>query len=90
MALSRLAEECQACPFVDKCKNKRIECLGYLPDPVLAPLTESSAESMVQPIFRETTTIIVDDKPTIVYKDEIEKALYKELYSHLGLNYATD
>ena len=87
MGLSRLAEECQKCPFVEKCKHKRMEALGYLPDPIVAPVAEPSAASLVQPILRETMTIMVNGNPTIVYKDEIEKQLYKHLYSGLGLQF---
>mgnify|MGYP007124538757 CR=1 FL=1 len=36
MGLSRLAEQCRKCPFKDNCKNKRIEALGYLPEPIVA------------------------------------------------------
>lgn len=79
MGLSRLAEQCRKCPFKDNCKNKRIEALGYLPEPIVAELT--------QPILRETVNTIIDGKVVKVYKDEIEKQLYKELYSHLGLQF---
>lgn len=33
MGLSRLAETCRKCPYVDTCDHKRIEALGYLPMP---------------------------------------------------------
>lgn len=36
MGLSRLAEQCRKCPFKDNCKNKRMEALGYLPEPIIA------------------------------------------------------
>ena len=83
MGLSRLAEQCRKCPFKDNCKNKRIEALGYLPEPIVA---EAGAE-LTQPILRETVNTIIDGKVVKVYKDEIEKQLYKELYSHLGLQF---
>ena len=44
-----------------------------------------SAAELTQPILRETTNTIVNSEVVKVYKDEIEKQLYKELYSHLGL-----
>ncbi len=87
MGLSRLAEKCQKCPFVEKCNHKQMEALGYLPDPIMAPTAESSAADLVQPILRETMTIMVNGNPTIVYKDEIKKELYKHLYSGLGLQF---
>ena len=82
MGLSRLAEQCRKCPFKDNCKNKRMEALGYLPEPIVAEAGASSAAELTQPILRET-----DGKVVKVYKDEIEKQLYKELYSHLGLQF---
>lgn len=88
MGLSKLAKKCRSCPFVDKCDNKQMEVHGYLEMPDLAtPSIETSAASMVEPILRETMTIMVNGEPSVVYKDEIEKQLYKHLYSGLGLNY---
>lgn len=40
MGLSRLAEQCRKCPFKDDCENKRMEALGYLPEPII---TEAGA-----------------------------------------------
>ena len=87
MGLSRLSKECSECPFVEKCQHKRMEALGYLPEPILSPVVETSVAELVQPILRETITIMVEGKPQIVYKDEIEKQLYKHLYSGLGLQF---
>lgn len=87
MGLSRLSKECSECPFVEKCQHKRMEALGYLPEPILSPVVETSVAELVQPILRETMTIMVEGKPQIVYKDEIEKQLYKHLYSGLGLQF---
>ena len=81
MGLSRLAEQCRKCPFKDNCKNKRMEALGYLSEPIVAD------SELTQPILRETVNTIIDGKVVKVYKDEIEKQLYKELYSHLGLQF---
>lgn len=90
MSLSKLAKKCRECPFVDKCNNKHIEAHGYLemPDIAASSITPSIA-TMTEPILRETMTIMVNGKPNIVYKDEIEKQLYKHLYSGLGLQYGT-
>ena len=87
MGLSRLSKECRECPFVEKCQHKRMEALGYLPEPILSPIVETSVAELAQPILRETMTIMVEGKPQIVYKDEIEKQLYKHLYSGLGLQF---
>lgn len=85
MGLSRLSEECRKCPFVEKCKHKRMETLGYLPEPLIANAGVPSVAELTQPILRETVNTIVNGEVVKVYKDEIEKQLYKELYSHLGL-----
>lgn len=87
MGLSRLSKECSECPFVEKCQHKRMEALGYLPEPILSPVVETSVAELIQPILRETMTIMVEGKPQIVYKDEIEKQLYKHLYSELELQF---
>lgn len=85
MGLSRLSEKCQKCPFVSKCKNKQMEALAYLPEPMIANASQSMMESAAAPALRETMEIHVDGKTLTVYKDEIEKELYKSLYSGLGL-----
>lgn len=87
MGLSRLAEQCRKCPFKNNCKNKRMEALGYLSEPIVAEAGASSSAELTQPILRETVNTIIDGKVVKVYKDEIEKQLYKELYFHLGLQF---
>ena len=87
MGLSRLAEQCQKCPFKNNCTHKQMEALGYLPTPIIAESIVPSAAELTQPILRETVNMIIDGKVVKVYKDEIEKQLYKELYSHLGLKF---
>ena len=87
MALSKLASECQECPYKDKCDHKRMEAFGYLPEPIVAPSLEKSAATIVEPILRETMTIKVNGNPIIVYKDEIQKELNKHLLKGLGLQY---
>lgn len=48
----------------------------------LARLTKQCREC---PFLRETVSRVVDGKVVTMYKDELEKILYKDLYSHLGL-----
>lgn len=50
---------------------------------VKAPVTADIAA----PILRETVSRVVDGKVVTMYKDELEKVLYKDLYSHLGLQF---
>jgi len=82
MGLSRTASRCRKCPFNDTCRNKRMEALGYLQE-----AGASTAESIAQPMLRETVNTIINGEVVKVYKDDIEKQIYKSLYSHLGLQY---
>jgi hypothetical protein len=53
---------------------------------VEAPVTADIAA----PILRETVSRVVDGKVVTMYKDELEKILYKDLYdlySQLGLQF---
>lgn len=50
---------------------------------VKAPVTADIAA----PILRETVSRVVDGKVVTMYKDGLEKILYKDLYSHLGLQF---
>lgn len=81
MGLKRLAESCRNCPFVKTCNHKKLEALGYFPEPLIAEAKATSVSEMAAPILRETANVVK------VYKDDIEKELYKSLYSHLGLQF---
>ncbi len=88
MGLSKLAAGCQSCPHVDTCDHKRMEALGFLPEPPLSmSASQPAADSAAQPLLRETMEIRVNGKPVTVYKDEIEKQLMRGLYAHLGLQF---
>ena len=91
-SLSRLSKTCQECPYVDSCQNKRMEALMHYPESMVANTAENVATPMIQPILRETMKINIDGNFVEVYKDDIEKQLYENLYKDLycGLiNYAT-
>lgn len=45
------------------------------------------AADITAPILRETVSRVVNGKIVTMYKDELEKILYKDLYSHLGLQF---
>lgn len=79
MGPSRLSENCRKCPFVNTCEYKRMEALAFL--------TEPSVMTNAAPILRETMTIRIDGINVIVYKDDIEKELYKSLHTGLGLQF---
>lgn len=89
MGLSKLSEKCRKCPHVMTCDHKRMEAIGFLPYPCAAETVQLAATGAEAPILRETTEIRVDGRPMTVYKDQIERELYKHLYSGLGLHYAT-
>lgn len=90
MSLSRLSKKCRECRFVETCEHKQMEALGYLPELQIAESAgELASQSLMQPLLRETIEIHVDGKPMVVYKDQIEKELYKHLYSGLGLKFGS-
>nr|DAG33962.1 MAG TPA: cytochrome c-552 [Caudoviricetes sp.] len=83
-AISKIAEKCMACHNVDKCSHKRIEACAYYEYRNMAELTAMPLKSdMVAPVLRETVNMIVNGQAVKVYKDEIEKTLYKHLYDGL-------
>lgn len=84
--LSRLAEMCRKCPYVNMCPNKRMKALAYLPDPSIFPvtMTQSVENGMIN--TRAETTVVMPDG------DECERYL-KEALSPLStymLNYIDD
>lgn len=87
MGLKKLAEKCRNCPFVDSCDHKRMEAVEYLPELLIADAAAPASAELLQPVLRETVNIIVDGKVVKIYKNDLEKELYKSLYSHLGLQY---
>ena len=87
MALARLVTQCRECPFVKTCEHKKMEAFGYLPDPIMADVKAPVAADIAAPILRETVSRVVNGEVTTMYKDELEKILYKDLYSHLGLQF---
>ena len=88
MGLSILSAGCRACPYVDTCDHKRMEAVGFLPEPPLAmSASQPAAESAAQPLLRETREIRVNGVTMTIYVDEIEKQLTRGLYAHLGLQF---
>ena len=85
-ALTKLAEKCRKCPFVDKCDHKEMEHLAYY-DPMTESAAAGAGMSAAQPVSRETMQINVGGTMTTVYKDEIEKELYKAFREPFMLNF---
>lgn len=88
MGRSKLAAGCWACPYVDTCDHKRMEALGFLPEPpLLNSASQPAADSAAQSLLRETREIRVNGVTMTIYVDEIEKQLTRGLCAHLGLQY---
>ncbi|MDE7185416.1 MAG: hypothetical protein K2O40_13355 [Lachnospiraceae bacterium] len=86
--ISQMAEKCQKCPKRDKCDHKRMEMCAYIDDSQIAMSAGVSAGvSAAAPALRETMQINVGGAMTTVYKDEIEKEIYKALREPFMLNY---
>lgn len=83
-AIAKLAEKCQKCPRVEKCDHKRMEACGYYDERNMAEsVTAPSTADAASPILRETVNTIVNGQVVKLYKDEIERELYKNLYDGL-------
>lgn len=86
MPLSKLSEKCKSCHKVDTCDHKKMElcALAELPPQVSMSAGQPLAMDAAMPLMRERI-----DSPLspFTYKDELEKALHKELYKSFGLMY---
>lgn len=78
----RLSAKCRACPNRDKCSHKEMEALACL-----EPVKADSMQAVAAPVLRETMQINVGGVMTTVYKDEIEREIYKALREPFMLNY---
>lgn len=52
MALARLTKQCRECPFVETCEHKKMEALGYLPEPIMADAKAPVTADIAAPILR--------------------------------------
>ena len=85
-AITRLAESCRKCSFVNSCSHKELERLAYYDGPLVAAAAGACA-SAAQPAMRETMQVNMGGIMTTVYKDEIEKELYKAFREPFMLRY---
>lgn len=76
-AYPELSKDCENCSERDACFSGHAVGVATLPLP----------ENVVVPLLRETMQINVDGVMTTVYKDEIEKEIYKALREPFMLNY---
>lgn len=68
-SLSKISEKCKTCPKSDECSNKEMELCA------VADL-QQIMESASMPLIRER---VKSPLSPFVYKDELEKELYKAL-----------
>ncbi|CAK7007930.1 MAG: hypothetical protein EUB_01575 [Eubacterium sp.] len=79
MALSRLSKQCRDCLFVDHCDHKEMEALAVM-DTTMLVKTNTSESVINNPIC-----ISVNEIDQLIYKDEIKKAIKKELCKNIFL-----
>lgn len=72
-----MRKDCENCSEKDACFN------GY----AVGVSCMDSADSLVQPLMRETTTINVGGNLVPVYKDDLERKIYKALREPFALRY---
>lgn len=78
-AYSDMRKDCENCPNKQQCwSGKNVE---------VAYLDADIAEKVSQPLMRETMTINVGGVLTSVYKDDIEREIYKALRKPFSLNF---
>lgn len=83
-AISKIQEKCMACSNVDKCSHKWMEACAYYEHRNMAESAAMPSKSdMAAPVLMETVKTIVNGQVVNVYKDEIERELYKHLYDGL-------
>lgn len=83
--LSRLSKKCQECPFVDKCKNKRMEAEAYAMSVTMPSVAELIHPMTVKHSLRdveiaENTTITID-------LEELKEQLKRSHSLRLEINY---
>lgn len=85
--LSRISPECEKCPFVEKCNNKRMVAEAYLIpasaemlDPVLEPMAVKHDYRDIKVAPDMTITIDLEE-----LKKQIERDFYRK--AGIGLDY---
>lgn len=78
-AYSDMRKDCESCPDKQQCWSGKNVGVAYLDASII--------EEASQPLMRETKTINVGGALTTVYKDDIEREIYKALREPLSLNF---
>lgn len=88
--VSRLCEECQKCPFVSKCDNKRMEAMAYLEPKVAAAVSVDCASPVLADILvkHDYRDIKVGENTTITIDvEELKRQMKKDFYKQLGIGF---
>ena len=90
-SLTRMGEKCSKCYKRDKCNHKYMKACPYMEEERngAADAGIPAGVTAAQPVLRETIQINCGGVMTIVYKDDLEKEIYKALKEpfSIGLNY---
>lgn len=89
MVFNKLSEKCTKCPYADNCKDKRMETCAYIDNlekelnkAVSGLISPNPMMDAAMPISRER---VLSNLSQFVYTDELEKALYGQLYDCLRI-----
>lgn len=86
--VSRLCGECQKCPFVSKCDNKRLEAMAYLEPKVAASASVDYAAPVLADILvkHDYRDIKVGENTAITIDvEELKRQMKKDFYRKLGI-----
>ena len=78
-AYSDMRKDCESCPDKQQCWSGKNVGVAYLDADII--------EEASQPLMRETKTINVGGVLTTVYKDDIEREIYKALREPFSMNF---
>ena len=84
-----MSEVCRNCLFVDTCKNKRMEALGYLPEQnIAADIAAPLVADMAQPIatahdYRDVK--IAEGMTITIDLEDIKRRMVEDFYRGVGL-----
>ena len=83
--LTRMAKMCRACPFKDKCKNKRLEKEAYL-TPTTSPIVEDTTSPVLK--AHDYRNVKVAEKTTVTIDvEELKERMRKEIYRKAGIGF---
>lgn len=78
-AYSDMRKDCESCPDKQQCWSGKNVGVAYLDADII--------EEASRPLMRETKTINVGGVLATVYKDDIEREIYKALREPFSLNF---